>query len=141
MKWVCDYIVYQCWRPPQAHSKDLHSSVVAAFTTVSVWIMAHPQLLQSRHCLHNVLEVIELGISGVKSQVDYFCCMLSEACSYFYFYNKLKRWEFYDSFFFLGKTKGWTFKNEGWKRTETGFYESQRCSWSIAHHCVRTCKF
>ncbi|XP_073971038.1 ral GTPase-activating protein subunit beta isoform X3 [Rhodnius prolixus] len=68
MKWVCDYIVYQCWRPPQAHSKDLHSSVVAAFTTVSVWIMAHPQLLQSRHCLHNVLEVIELGISGVKSQ-------------------------------------------------------------------------
>ncbi|KAK9501298.1 hypothetical protein O3M35_012037 [Rhynocoris fuscipes] len=68
MKWVCDYIVYQCWRPPQAHSKDLHSSVVAAFTTVSVWIMAHPQLLQNRHCLHNVLEVIELGISGVKSQ-------------------------------------------------------------------------
>uniref|UniRef100_A0A146LGW4 Ral GTPase-activating protein subunit beta n=1 Tax=Lygus hesperus TaxID=30085 RepID=A0A146LGW4_LYGHE len=68
MKWVCDYIVYQCWRPPQAHSKDLHSSVVAAFTAVSTWIMARPDLLMNKHCLHNVLEVIELGISGSKSQ-------------------------------------------------------------------------
>ncbi|XP_014260072.1 ral GTPase-activating protein subunit beta isoform X1 [Cimex lectularius] len=68
MKWVCDYIVYQCWRPPQAHSKDLHSSVVAAFTTVSVWIMAQPSLLQNKQCLHNVLEVVELGLSGSKSQ-------------------------------------------------------------------------
>ena len=31
MKWLCDYIVTQCSRPPQAHSRDLHSSIVAAF--------------------------------------------------------------------------------------------------------------
>ncbi|CAA9993032.1 unnamed protein product [Nesidiocoris tenuis] len=68
MKWVCDYIMYQCWRPPQAHSKDLHSSVVAAFTAVSSWILARPDLLMNKHCLHNLLEVVELGISGSKSQ-------------------------------------------------------------------------
>ncbi|XP_066907486.1 ral GTPase-activating protein subunit beta isoform X3 [Halyomorpha halys] len=68
MKWVCDYIVYQAWRPPQSHSKDLHSSIVAAYTTVSAWILSQPTLLQNRNCLYNVLEVIELGISGSKSQ-------------------------------------------------------------------------
>ncbi len=31
VKWLCDYIVTQCSRPPQAHSRDLHSSIVAAF--------------------------------------------------------------------------------------------------------------
>jgi hypothetical protein len=31
VKWLCDFIVTQCSRPPPAHSKDLHSSIVAAF--------------------------------------------------------------------------------------------------------------
>ena len=31
VKWLCDYIATQCSRPPPAHSKDLHSSIVAAF--------------------------------------------------------------------------------------------------------------
>ena len=35
VKWLCDYIVTQCSRPPQAHSKDLHSSIVAAFQVPS----------------------------------------------------------------------------------------------------------
>lgn len=46
VKWLCDYIAYQCWRPPPAHSKDLHSSIVAAFGCLTTWLTAHPQLLQ-----------------------------------------------------------------------------------------------
>ncbi|EZA51427.1 Ral GTPase-activating protein subunit beta [Ooceraea biroi] len=67
VKWLCDYIAYQCWRPPPAHSKDLHSSIVAAFNCLTTWLTAHPQLLQDKDCLTTVLEVVELGVSGTKS--------------------------------------------------------------------------
>ncbi|KAE8751950.1 hypothetical protein FOCC_FOCC001427 [Frankliniella occidentalis] len=67
VKWLCDYIVYQCWRPPPAHSKDLHSTIVAAFQCCAIWLVAHPYLLQDKECLGIVLEVVELGISGSKS--------------------------------------------------------------------------
>ncbi|XP_061400512.1 ral GTPase-activating protein subunit beta [Musca vetustissima] len=67
VKWICDYICYQCSRPPQAHSKDLHSTIVAAFQCTSAWLMQHPYLLQDKDCLQTVLEVVELGISGTKS--------------------------------------------------------------------------
>lgn len=70
VKWLCDYIVYQCSRPPPAHSKDLHSTIVAAFQCAAVWLVAHPYLLQDKDCLTTVLEVVELGISGSKSQVS-----------------------------------------------------------------------
>ncbi|XP_065199453.1 ral GTPase-activating protein subunit beta isoform X2 [Planococcus citri] len=68
VKWLCDYIVYQCWRPPQAHSKDLHSSIVAAFQCAAHWLISHPLLLKDKECLGILLEVVELGISGTKSQ-------------------------------------------------------------------------
>ncbi|XP_066599368.1 ral GTPase-activating protein subunit beta isoform X2 [Prorops nasuta] len=67
VKWLCDYIANQCWRPPPAHSKDLHSSIVAAFSCLTAWLTAHPQLLQDKDCLTTVLEVVELGVSGTKS--------------------------------------------------------------------------
>ena len=67
MKWVCDYIVAQCSRPPPAHSRDLHSSIVAAFQTCTTWLVHHPYLLQDKECLATVVEVAELGISGSKS--------------------------------------------------------------------------
>ncbi|XP_065095230.1 ral GTPase-activating protein subunit beta isoform X5 [Ochlerotatus camptorhynchus] len=67
VKWICDYICYQCSRPPPAHSKDLHSTIVAAFQCTSTWLMYHPYLLQDKECLTTVLEVVELGISGSKS--------------------------------------------------------------------------
>lgn len=67
VKWICDYICYQCSRPPPAHSKDLHSTIVAAFQCTSGWLVQHPYLLQDKECLTTVLEVIELGISGSKS--------------------------------------------------------------------------
>ena len=68
VKWLCDFIVTQCSRPPQAHSKDLHSSIVAAFQCLVTWLVHHPYLLQDKECLPTVLEVAELGISGTKSQ-------------------------------------------------------------------------
>ena len=69
VKWICDFIVYQCSRPPQSHSRDLHSMIVAAFKCLTLWLVEHSRLLYDKECLQNVLEVVELGISGSKSQV------------------------------------------------------------------------
>lgn len=69
VKWICDYIVFQCSRPPPAHSKDLHSTIVAAYQCVTTWLVEHPDLLNDKDTVHTVLEVVELGISGSKSQV------------------------------------------------------------------------
>ncbi|XP_030759935.1 ral GTPase-activating protein subunit beta isoform X2 [Sitophilus oryzae] len=67
VRWLCDYIIYQCSRPPPSHSKDLHSTIVAAFQCCSVWLCEHPYLLKDKDCLQTVLEVCELGVSGSKS--------------------------------------------------------------------------
>ena len=67
VKWLCDFVVQQCNRPPREHSKDLHSSIVAAFYCCRTWILHHPYLLQDKECIGTVMEVIELGISGSKS--------------------------------------------------------------------------
>lgn len=72
VKWICDFIVFQCSRPAPNHSRDLHSMIVAAFKCLTLWLVEHSRLLYDKECLHNVLEVVELGISGSKSQV----CML-----------------------------------------------------------------
>ncbi|CAL8111145.1 unnamed protein product [Orchesella dallaii] len=68
VKWVCDFIIHQCSRPPKDHSKDLHSSIVAAFQCVTTWLTTHPYLLDDKESLFTVLEVVEFGISGTKSQ-------------------------------------------------------------------------
>ncbi|XP_077869075.1 ral GTPase-activating protein subunit beta-like [Saccoglossus kowalevskii] len=68
VKWICDYISYQCSRPAPNHSRDLHTMIVAAYLCLSVWIIQHHYLLDDKECLHCVLEVVELGISGSKSQ-------------------------------------------------------------------------
>ncbi len=68
VKWICDYIVTQCSRPPPAHSKDLHSSIVAAFRCLQTWLLCHSYLLQDRECIATVMEVAEQGISGSKSR-------------------------------------------------------------------------
>src|SRR5205085_12266970 len=64
---VCSYIVNQCSRPPPSHSKDLHSTIVAAYQCLSVCFQQHPHLLLDGSCVTTVLQVIELGISGCKS--------------------------------------------------------------------------
>ncbi|KAL4239114.1 hypothetical protein ACF0H5_003817 [Mactra antiquata] len=68
VKWICDFIVFQCSRPAPNHSRDLHSMIVAAFKCLTLWLVEHSRLLYDKECLHNVLEVVELGISGSKSQ-------------------------------------------------------------------------
>jgi len=69
LRWICDFISLQCNRPPPAHSKDLHSSIIAAFQTCNTWLVHRPTLLEDKECLTSVLEVAELAISGSKSQV------------------------------------------------------------------------
>lgn len=64
---ICDYIINQCSRPPPFHSKDMHSTIVAAYQSLSVWLQEYPDLLQENDCINTVLQVIELGISGSKS--------------------------------------------------------------------------
>ncbi|XP_032791568.2 ral GTPase-activating protein subunit beta isoform X2 [Daphnia magna] len=65
---LCEYISVQCSRPPPAHSKDLHSTIVAAFNCCASWLFAHPYLATDSECMNLILQVIELGISGSKSQ-------------------------------------------------------------------------
>ncbi|XP_053249836.1 ral GTPase-activating protein subunit beta isoform X1 [Podarcis raffonei] len=65
---VCCYIVYQCSRPAPLHSRDLHSMIVAAFQCLCVWLTEHPDMLDEKDCLKEVLEIVELGISGSKSR-------------------------------------------------------------------------
>ncbi|KAJ8257305.1 hypothetical protein GJAV_G00184170 [Gymnothorax javanicus] len=65
---VCAYIVQQCSRPAPHHSRDLHSMIVAAFQCLSVWLTEHSVMLEEKYCLMEVLEIVELGISGSKSK-------------------------------------------------------------------------
>uniref|UniRef100_A0A6G1SRK1 Ral GTPase-activating protein subunit beta n=1 Tax=Aceria tosichella TaxID=561515 RepID=A0A6G1SRK1_9ACAR len=67
-KWICDYICNQCSRPPPAHSRDMHSTIVAAYQCLSVWFYNHPYLLTDENCIGILMEVIELGVSGQKSR-------------------------------------------------------------------------
>ncbi|KAM8917363.1 ral GTPase-activating protein subunit beta-like isoform 2-T2 [Spinachia spinachia] len=67
---VCCYIVFQCSRPPPLHSRDLHSIIVAAFHCLNVWLTQHPAMLDHQECLLEVLEIVELGISGTKSRQE-----------------------------------------------------------------------
>ncbi|XP_046880746.1 LOW QUALITY PROTEIN: ral GTPase-activating protein subunit beta-like [Hypomesus transpacificus] len=65
---VCGYIVHQCSRPAPLHSRDLHSMILAAFQCLCVWLTEHPDMLDQKDCLIEVLEIVELGISGSKSR-------------------------------------------------------------------------
>uniref|UniRef100_UPI00398EE91E ral GTPase-activating protein subunit beta isoform X3 n=1 Tax=Pristiophorus japonicus TaxID=55135 RepID=UPI00398EE91E len=67
---VCSYIVHQCSRPAPFHSRDLHSMIVAAFQCLCVWLTEHPDMLNEKDCLIEVLEIVELGISGSKSKTS-----------------------------------------------------------------------
>lgn len=69
VKSISYLIEHQCSWPSMYHSRDLHSVIVAAFHCLTVWLFEHSHLLEDRECLHCVLEVVELGISGSKSQL------------------------------------------------------------------------
>uniref|UniRef100_A0A3Q4HZN2 Ral GTPase-activating protein subunit beta n=1 Tax=Neolamprologus brichardi TaxID=32507 RepID=A0A3Q4HZN2_NEOBR len=67
---ICGYIVFQCSRPAPLQSRDLHSMIVAAFQFLCVWLTEHPDMLDEKDCLVEVLEIVELGISGSKSRQE-----------------------------------------------------------------------
>ncbi|XP_041953410.1 ral GTPase-activating protein subunit beta-like isoform X3 [Alosa sapidissima] len=67
---VCGFIEAQCSRPAPQHSRDLHSMIVAAFQCMCVWLTEHPDLLDNKDCLSEVLAIVELGISGSKSKSE-----------------------------------------------------------------------
>ncbi|XP_034548760.1 ral GTPase-activating protein subunit beta-like [Notolabrus celidotus] len=67
---ICSHIVFQCSRPPPLHSRDLHSIIVAAFYCLNVWLTQHPSMLHKQESLLEVLEIVELGISGSKSRQE-----------------------------------------------------------------------
>ena len=43
--WICEFIETQSHQRPHLQTKSLHTSIVAAFTTLLVWITEHPHLL------------------------------------------------------------------------------------------------
>lgn len=65
---ICVFIEHQCEKPAPFHSKDMHSTIVAAYQCLAVWFQEHPHLLRDKECVSTLLEVIELGISGSKSK-------------------------------------------------------------------------
>ncbi|XP_077386249.1 ral GTPase-activating protein subunit beta-like isoform X2 [Festucalex cinctus] len=67
---ICRYIEFQCGRPPPLHSRDLHSVIVAAFHCLSTWITRHQHILEDQECLREILEIVELGVSGSKSRQE-----------------------------------------------------------------------
>lgn len=47
---VSEYIQSQAMKDLPRHNRDLHTSIVAAFSTLLVWIQAHPYLLGNKVC-------------------------------------------------------------------------------------------
>ena len=45
VQWVCEFIETQAQEKPYFQTKSLHTSIVAAFKTLLVWVMEHPYLL------------------------------------------------------------------------------------------------
>ena len=69
---LCQFVVVQSSKPPPAHSKDLHSSIILAFQAVTQWLLAFPALLAQPDCLTSVLQITELAMSGSRSaETDY----------------------------------------------------------------------
>ncbi|VDM43405.1 unnamed protein product [Toxocara canis] len=64
---LCRFIDTQLMKPPPQHSRDLHSSVVAAYMSLAVWLCAAPLLVETESCLTTVAETIEFGIYGGKN--------------------------------------------------------------------------
>ena len=51
--------------------------IVAAFQCLTVWLIEHDYLLHDAECLQTVLQVVELGVSGSRSQVFICTCIFS----------------------------------------------------------------
>ena len=66
--WIGDFIQIQCNKPPPSHTRDLHSSIIAAFFTCQSLLVHFPFLLRDKESVNGVMEITELAISGSKSK-------------------------------------------------------------------------
>ncbi|ETN77459.1 hypothetical protein NECAME_11004, partial [Necator americanus] len=65
---LCRFIETQLGKPPPLHSKDLHSTVVAAYSSIAVWLNAAPILAECESVLNTVAEAVQLGVTGTKKK-------------------------------------------------------------------------
>ena len=65
--WVCDYIKHQSSREHPQHNRDLHTTIVAAFSTILTWINAHPYLMGTKVCLLD-------GLAGISALAVIYDC-------------------------------------------------------------------
>ena len=75
LKRLCNFIDSQLHRSPKDHTREMHSTCVAAYNTLVTLIIERPMLLDDNENLFKLSEIIELGISGAKAQVG---CTSSE---------------------------------------------------------------
>ena len=61
VQWVCDFIETQAHQKPHLQTKNLHTSIVAAFRTLLIWIMEHTHLLA--HEVHFLPHLVILRAS------------------------------------------------------------------------------
>ncbi|CAJ0960121.1 unnamed protein product, partial [Mesorhabditis belari] len=64
---LCRFIETQLMKPPPMHSKDLHSSVVSAYSCIVSWLTAAPMLAECESVLHTVAEAVQLGVTGART--------------------------------------------------------------------------
>jgi hypothetical protein len=69
LKRLCNFIDSQLHRSPKDHTREMHSTCVAAYNTLITLIIEQPLLLNEYENLFKLCEIIELGISGEKAQV------------------------------------------------------------------------
>jgi hypothetical protein len=55
---LCRFIDQQLQKPPPHHSRDMHSTVVAAYFCMSVWLNAAPALANIESCLNTIAQTI-----------------------------------------------------------------------------------
>ena len=67
---LCRFIDAQLQKPPTHQSRDLHSSVVAAYWTLGSWLCQAPMLAEVDACLSTLAHTIELGMSGGRALVS-----------------------------------------------------------------------
>ncbi|KRZ66637.1 m7GpppN-mRNA hydrolase [Trichinella papuae] len=67
---VCRVIESQLALPSRVHSRDLHSTIVAAFSFLENLLIRFPTLLNTEACLQAVCHMVELGLYGCVVEVE-----------------------------------------------------------------------
>jgi hypothetical protein len=69
---LCRFIDQQLQKPPPHHSRDMHSTVVAAYFCMDVWLTSASALSNIESCLATVANTIELGMTGGHNLVGFY---------------------------------------------------------------------